>query len=196
MVTVGRIARAHSNRGRVIVDPDTDSVDKRFRPGNELHVRRGGRLVTLLIRDVRFHRHRPILGIEGVESMNDAEALAGAELRIPQETLEPLPAGSYYHHELIGCRVETVTGAVVGTVQAVEGDTGVHRLIVDDGAGEQQVPLVASICVEVDPAAQLITIDPPEGLLGLNAPARARRADGAATRGPVRDAGREDRTEV
>ena len=196
MVTVGRIARAHGNRGRVIVDPDTDFAVERFRPGNALHVRRGGRLVTLLIRDVRFHRQRPILGLEGVETMSDAEALAAAELRIPEETLEPLPAGSYYHHELIGCRVETLSGAIVGTVQAVEGNAGVNRLVVNDGAGEQQVPLVAPICVKVDPAARLITIDPPQGLLGLNAPARVPRADSVAAGRPVRKADREDRTEI
>ena len=29
---------------------------------------------------VRFHQGRPIVALEGVETMNDAEALAGAEL--------------------------------------------------------------------------------------------------------------------
>ena len=35
----------------------------------------------------------------------------------------------------------------------------------DDGAREHLVPLVASICVEVDPARRLIRVDAPEGLL-------------------------------
>ena len=33
---VGRIARAHGNRGQVIVTPDTDFPETRFQPGAEL----------------------------------------------------------------------------------------------------------------------------------------------------------------
>ena len=112
--------------------------------------------------------------------MTEAEQLASAELRVPLETLERLPAGVFYHHELIGCRVETVEGAMVGTVSGVEGDGGVHRLVVDGGLGEILVPLVDAICVRVDLAAAAITIDPPEGLLDLNPPPR--RREGASGR--------------
>ena len=80
----------------------------------------------------------------------------------------------FYHHELTGCRVETVEGGVVGTVSGVEGDGGVNRLVVDAGSGEILVPLVDEICVEIDLAAAVITIDPPEGLLDLNPPPRRR----------------------
>ena len=41
MALVGRIARAHGNRGQVIVDPETDFPEERFRPGAVLHVRKG-----------------------------------------------------------------------------------------------------------------------------------------------------------
>ena len=56
--------------------------------------------------------------------MNDAEALAGLELRVPVERLAALPAGTFYRHDLIGCEVETRDGATVGTVTDVEGDVG------------------------------------------------------------------------
>ena len=42
--------------------------------------------------------------------MNAAEALAGLELRVPVERLAPLPAGTFYRHDLVGCRVETRDG--------------------------------------------------------------------------------------
>ena len=40
MVLVGRIARAHGNRGQVIVDPATDFPEERFKAGSVLHIRR------------------------------------------------------------------------------------------------------------------------------------------------------------
>ena len=174
MVLVGRVARAHGNRGRVIVNPETDFVEDRFRPGNTVYVRHGDRVERLSIRDVRFHQHRPIVAFDEVVTMTEAEQLASAELRVPMETLERLPAGVFYHHELIGCRVETVEGAMVGTVSGVEGDGGVHRLVVDSGSSKILVPLVDAICVRVDLAAATITIDPPDGLLDLNPPPRRR----------------------
>ena len=180
MVLVGRVARAHGNRGRVIVNPESDFVEDRFRPGKAVYVRRGDRVGRLSIRDVRFHRQRPIVAFDEVATMTEAEQLASAELRVPMETLERLPAGVFYHHELTGCRVETVEGAVVGTVRSVEGDGGVQRLVVDSGSAEILVPLVAAICVRIDPVAEVITIDPPEGLLALNPPPR--RREGASRR--------------
>ena len=51
-----------------------------------------------------------MIGIDGVETMNDAEALAGLELRVPVERLAPLPRGTFYRHDLVGCRVETRDG--------------------------------------------------------------------------------------
>ena len=133
MVLIGRVARAHGNRGRVIVNPESDFVEDRFRPGNTVYVRHGDRVDRLLIQDVRFHQHRPIVAFDEVATMTEAEELASAELRVPMETLGPLPAGVFYHHELTGCRVETVEGTTVGSVSGVEGDGGVHRLII---AGE------------------------------------------------------------
>ncbi len=176
MISVGRIARPHGNAGRVVIDPDTDFAEDRFRVGNAVYVRPGGDVERLVLRDVRFHRGRPIVGFHGVSTMSGAEALASADVRMPAESLGRLPAGTFYHHELIGCRVETVAGRTVGVVASVEGGGEAHRLVVDDGSAEVQVPLTAPICVRVDPRERVIVVDPPEGLLELNRSSRARGA--------------------
>ena len=181
MISVGRVARPHGNAGRVVIDPDTDFAEERFRPGNTVHVRRGGDIEPLVVRDVRFHRGRPIVGFDGVSTISAAEALAGADVRVPAASLGRLPDGTFYYHELIGCRVETVEGRTVGTVASIEGGGEAHRLVVENGSTEVQVPLAAPICVRVDPREGIIVLDPPEGLIELN---RSRRA-----RGPMRGAG-------
>src|SRR5690242_5040159 len=121
MAAVGRIARAHGIRGQVIVNLDTDFPEQRFRPGAEVFIERNGTVQPLTLTSVRFHRDRPVVAIAGVETMNDAEALAGQELRVPVERLASLPGGTFYRHDLIGCRVETSAGQLVGTVESVEG---------------------------------------------------------------------------
>src|SRR5438132_8418323 len=80
MAVVGRIARAHGNRGQVIVNLETDFPEERFQAGGDLFIERGGHVERLRLASVRFQHDRPVIGIEGVESMDDAEALAGQEL--------------------------------------------------------------------------------------------------------------------
>ena len=168
LLLVGRVARAHGNRGHVIVNLETDFPAERFRVGEILVVGSDGE--TREIMQVRFHQGRPVIAFKGVETMNDAEALAGAELKVPASTLPPLPADVFYRHDLVGWDVRDIRGAVIGRVTDVEGSLERSRLVIAGARGEIQVPLVAGICIRVDPSAGVIEIDPPEGLLDLNAP--------------------------
>jgi len=168
MAVVGTIARAHGNRGQVIVNPETDFPDQRFQAGAEVFVERAGGVQPLRVVAMRMHKDRPVIAFDGVATMDDAEALAGTELRVPVDRLAALPEATFYHHDLVGCRVETRGGAQVGMVSRVDGATGGSRLIVQGQRGEVQIPLVAHICTAIDVAGKRIVIDPPEGLLDLN----------------------------
>lgn len=168
LVLVGVVARTHGHRGAVIVNPETDFPEERFRAGATVWMRRDGRATPVAIREAWFHQGRPVLTLDGVESMTDAERLRGAELRVPEDALQPLPDGSYYQFQLVGCEVVTVDGEPVGEVRAVEGDAGRQRLVVDAPAGEVLVPFAAPICTSIDVDARRIVIDPPDGLLEVN----------------------------
>lgn len=173
MAVVGRVARPHGIRGQVIVNPETDFPGERFQPGAELFVNRAGRAEPITITTVRFQQQRPVIGLHGIDDMNAAATLAGAELRVPTDRLAILPPDTFYRHDLIGCTVETSDGAVVGLVEDVEGTLGGSRLVVRaKGGTEVLVPLAAEICRVIDPAAKRIVIDPPAGLLELNTKVR------------------------
>jgi len=166
LLVVGRVARAHGNRGHVIVNPETDFPDARFALDRVLLV--GPDQQPRRIVAVRFHQGRPVVGFEGVESIDAAEQLAGAELKMAASEMPPLPEATFYHHDLIGCDVRTRGGEHVGRVIAVEGPMERSQLVVAGGVGEILIPLVAGICVTVDPASHVIVVDPPPGLLELN----------------------------
>ena len=180
MIVVGRIARAHGNRGQVIVNVETDFPERRFQSGRVVYLNADDGPQACRIAAVRFHAGRPVLTLDGVETMSQAETLAEHELRVPAATLLPLPAGTYYQHDLVGCEVTTTTGTVVGTVVAVRGSAGANRLIVRpagrDGTGgglggdadEIEMPLADPICVQIEPKRKMVIVDPPDGLLELN----------------------------
>ena len=168
MATVGRIARTFGLCGEVIVNLETDFPHERFRPGAELFVERGGLVEPVTLTTVRFPIGRPVIGIAGVGTIDQARALAGRELRVPPEALVALPEGTFYWHDLVGCHVETPGGGAVGVVKAVEGTMTGSQLVVQGSSGDVLIPVASEICRTIDVAAKRIVIEPPEGLLDLN----------------------------
>ena len=168
MALVGRVARPHGLRGQVIVNLETDFPEERFRPGAELFVNQSGAVKPLRVAAMRVQQGRPVIALEGIDDIEVAAPLAGAELRVPKEWLTPLPEGTFYHHDLVGCEVRTVDGIRVGVVKDVAATGGGHHLVIGGERGEVLIPLAQEICRAIDPAAKRIVIAPPEGLLELN----------------------------
>jgi 16S rRNA processing protein RimM len=164
LLLIGRIARPHGIRGQVIVNPDTDFMEDRFKVGQVFRVGPADRTVDREIAAIRFHQGRPLVAFAGIETMEEAEELAGAELWLPQSEVAPLPDGTFYRHDLVGCEVRDTAGALVGSVTAVEGTLERSYLVVD---GDVMIPLVEHICLRVDMPARRVTVSPPEGLIEL-----------------------------
>ena len=170
LLLVGRVARPHGIRGQVVVNPESDFVEDRFKGGQTLLIGPAGAAKPYGIREVRFHQGRPIVSLSGVETMNDAEMLAGAEIWLPESAVGPLPDGTFYRHDLVGCEVRDMNGAVLGIVTGVEGSLERSYLVVDE---HMMIPLVGGICEAIDVKARRITVNPPDGLADLNRPSGA-----------------------
>lgn len=170
---VGRVARAHGNKGQVIVNPETDFPGERFVAGQVLIVEHEGRQTEQRIESVRFQQGRPIIALSGVGTMNDAEALAGAELKMPASALPPLPARTFYRHDLVGCEVRTKDGQPIGKVTGIEGTLERSLLVVARQGGEVMVPMVDAIVLSLDLQDRQIVVDPPPGLIDLNVSRRS-----------------------
>lgn len=182
MVLVGRIVKPHGNRGQVLVASESDFAEERFAPGCTLWIQRAGQTTAVVLTSARFHDGRPIVGLAGVESINDAEPFRGCELRVPLDALPTLAPGQFWHHDLVGCRVATVAGVEVGQVIRIDDGAGAPTLVVAPvgTAGELSprgalraddeilVPMVDAICRRIDVAGKLIEIDPMDGLLDIN----------------------------
>ena len=167
MAVVGRVARVQGLRGEVIINPETDFPDARFRPGQEIWVAREGGPQRLRIGAVRFYRERPVVSFAGIDSIDQATTLTGADLRVPVDELARLPAGTFYRHDLVGCRVATSAGVDVGIVTDLEGPIEASRLVVSRGDQQVLIPFVNEICTFVAPTERRIIITPPDGLLDL-----------------------------
>ena len=171
MVTIGRITKAQGRLGEVAVTPMTDVPDGFGRHGRVFLRGEGGTPAPFEVERVRQHKGRPVLKLAGVESIGEAEQLAGQELRVLAEELERLPEDGIYHFELLGCEVWDERGGRLGVVRRVVQTGGTDLLeVLDEKAGwERLVPLCREICLGIDTGRRRIQVRAPEGLLELNA---------------------------
>jgi 16S rRNA processing protein RimM len=167
-IAVARIARTRGNRGEVLADLYTDFPD-RFRLLNEVWlVSDNGPRQRLILEDSWEHKGRKVLKFAGVDSISAAEAYVGCWVEIPANQAMPLPEGTYFDHDLVGCAVEDTHGNKIGIVTEVLRIAGNSQLVVKHLDREFLIPAVESICVRISPSEKQILIDPPEGLMDLS----------------------------
>ncbi len=150
-VTIGIVLRPHGIRGEVVVEPLTDN-ETRFATLEEVRLARPlGADLKLRVVSMFPHKSRLVIQFEGISSIEQAETLRNAELRIPIASLPPLPDGSYYHHELRGLDVRVESGASIGTVSELWETGATPVLMIHDGQGrETLLPLVDAFIIEVN----------------------------------------------
>ena len=113
-----------------------------------------------------FHMGTLVFKFRGVDSISDAEALIGAEVRVPASQRTPLDEDEFFQSDLIGCEVfDAATGSRLGIVTAWEDSGGHGLLVVNDSL---LIPFARAICKEIDTAARRIAVELPEGLKDLN----------------------------
>ena len=167
LVAVARVAKPRGVKGEVACELLTD-FPERFEWLEELvAVFPGGERRRLKLEGHWLHGDRVVVKLEGFDSPEEAAALAGCELAVPESEAVELEEGEFYDWQLQGCRVETIEGREVGTVREVLHTGGEAPVLVirDERERENLVPLAESICVEIDVEAKLIRVDPPDELL-------------------------------
>ena len=168
LITVAQIVKVRGLRGELVADLLTDFPDRFEGLESIIGVTPDGELRSLQIEEHWFHGDRLVLKFAGFDGPEEAKALIGCDLAVPADERVELPQDSFYEWELIGCRVETMSGAVVGHVNQIKRTGGGELLsVVDDAGRDRLVPMVADIVIEIDKEKKLVRIDPPEGLLEL-----------------------------
>jgi 16S rRNA processing protein RimM len=172
-LVVGQISKAHGTKGEVVIWPLTDRPDAVFAEDAELLLgdedgRLGEKRDTLKIESVRPFKKALLVKFAGMEDRGDLDDYLGLYLLAPLAELAPREEGEVFYHELLGLRVETVTGDRVGAVSEVFDTEPTHLLEVkgDDGR-VRLIPFAANIVKQVDVAGGRIVIDPPTGLLEI-----------------------------
>jgi 16S rRNA processing protein RimM len=163
-VLVAIIIKTQGNKGEVAADLFTD-FPGRFQYLNEVHLEKDGRKgPALKLENYWLHKGRVILKFQGIDSIADAQALVGSEVKINRSELMAPTPGSYYQHDLIDCVITNSEGCVLGSVVEVLGNPGNYLLRVRRASGDFLVPFAESYLLKVDIGNKLLVCDLPEGL--------------------------------
>jgi 16S rRNA processing protein RimM len=164
LVELGRVVKRHGIRGEVRVLSHNPESAAMTASASIVLTRDDGTREWRRVLEARRHKQFALLRLEGVATVNDAEALIGCGVAVPREQLPP-PGAAVYHIDLIGCAVRTTSGEALGTVEELI-VTGSNDVCVVRGAGrEVLIPLIADVIVALDPSARTIVVNPLPGLI-------------------------------
>jgi 16S rRNA processing protein RimM len=167
LLPVGRVARAHGVRGRILLVP--------YNEGSQELVR----IASLWLRSQQGEPRRFEVGkaervnlgylvtLQGISDRDAAGALRGQEALVDRAELPAPGEDELYAADLIGMSAVDQAGTERGEVIGLETAGRQELLRLRKGGKESLVPL--SLVREVDEAARKISIDAPEGLFELEA---------------------------
>jgi 16S rRNA processing protein RimM len=189
-VWLARIRRTQGRKGEVFADILTDFPEKfeerkrlwlrterparTARPANVPDADQADDAASREVELVAHWQHKGgiVLHFAGVDSISDAEKLAGLVVAIPRAERAGLGEDEVYIGDLIGCVLVDVAGGppvVVGAIEDVDRTAGPAPLLVVRGLrGEVLVPFAQSYLRRLDVVGQRVEMALPEGLVELN----------------------------
>lgn len=177
-ITLAVVIKTQGRRGEVAVEPHTDVPD-RFQPEMKLWaLAKDGQRREVAVEDLWPHKSFLVLKFHGIETINDAEPLVGAELQLPRSERAELEPGWTYLSDLIGC---TVFDGILelGQIENVQFGAGeAPLLIVRDNDRDKdkkaklpyEIPFAEAFLEKLDLEHKQVRMKLPEGLLDVNAP--------------------------
>jgi 16S rRNA processing protein RimM len=161
---IGKIVKAHGLNGRVKVLSFMQSHDL-LKSLKEVFIRRGSDApVFFSLKSFQIKGNCFYLEMEGIESIDQAEALIGCQALIPARKLPPLPEDEYYWEELIGLEVVTEERRFLGKVERIFPTGGNDVYVCSGGEKEILLPAIADVVQKIDLEKGIMVVRLLEGM--------------------------------
>ncbi|MCL2571139.1 MAG: ribosome maturation factor RimM [Defluviitaleaceae bacterium] len=165
---IGIIVKPQGIRGELRVLPTTDDPN-RFGLLNEVLLRLPkGQETMYKVTSARPHKGLVLVCLEGIGDRNAAEKLVRGVLLVPPEEALPLDKDEYFIRDLVGLKVETEDGQVLGIIEDVF-PTGANDVYIvrDDEGKSFMLPAIKDVVQAVSLEAGTMIVRLIDGLLEL-----------------------------
>ncbi len=169
LIPIAEVNRPRGLVGELVVTVHADDPGRMAELGSVLVPDESGSLEPRAVESVKRLGARAVIKLSGIGSPEQARSFVGKVLYIPREASAAAPEGRYYAYQLEGLEVRTPEGLGLGRIREVLRPGPQSLLVVEGERGEVLIPMVKAIVVKVDLDAGVVTVDPPSGLLDVNA---------------------------
>jgi len=157
LIQLGFVGAPFGVRGWVKLRSHTDPPE-RLLEHRSLMLGRGGVWQTYRIEASGRSGGALTVKLSGVEDRDQAQALRGAEIRVPRSELPPRNDRDFYRADLIGCEVVNLEGTGLGRVQNFM-ETPAQILMVVRGERDILIPAVPQYLRRVDLQSRRVVVD-------------------------------------
>lgn len=162
---IGEIVNTHGIKGEIKVYPLTDNP-KRFEELDWVYLESKGKQEKCKIENVKYIKNLVLIKLEGIDSLEAAEALRGSFLVIDRDRAVKLQKDNYFICDLIGMNILDNSGKSLGKLVNIlhTGSNDVYVAKSDEGK-EILIPALKSVVNEIDLETGFMKVTLPEGLL-------------------------------
>lgn len=159
---VGQIVNTHGLKGDVKIYSYTD-YPERFEEIDYVYDDDGKKY---MLERVKYHKSMPIIKLQTVDSIDDAEKMRGATLYIDEENLRELEEDEYMISDLVGLQAFTESGNPLGEVVNVLQYTANDIYVIHSSDGKEYlVPALKEFVPVIDIENKKMIINEIKGLL-------------------------------
>ena len=163
-VAIGKVQKPRGIEGEVSFYPLTD-FPERFDALTKVVVEKpDGSRSTLGVEGVRSYGKRMAIKFRGIRTPEAVDRYRGSLLLIPRDQVHPLPEDTFYVFQVVGLRVETEDGEVLGQVKDVLSLPANDVYVVDREGKEVLLPAVRDV-MQVDLEGGRVVVRGVEDLL-------------------------------
>lgn len=166
-VTLGKVINVRGLKGELKLYCSSDFSKERYKKGNKVsfyHEERNDRKEFTVVKYSKVGDNDYIM-VEEITDVDQANLYRDYLVQVGVDTLPSLKEGSYYYHNLLGCKVYKEDGTLVGEVVKIE-MYGAQELLRVKGVNKSHlIPFVDRFLKSVDVEEKKIVIIEMVGLI-------------------------------
>jgi 16S rRNA processing protein RimM len=161
---IGKVLKPRGLKGQMRCFSHLEADGLRKSPEEVCLKTPGGGANFYRLREITFVGKYFFLSVEGVDSPEAVQALAGSDVLAPVDVLIPLAEDEYYWRDIIGLDVVTETGQPLGKVKEIFATGSNDVYVCHDGKKEILLPAIEDVILKIDLVEKRIVVHLLEGL--------------------------------
>ena len=165
LVSIGKIGGTHGYKGLLKVLPLTD-FPERFGLLKQVYVGQDKNAELMTVESTTAYKGYFLIKFKGIDNKEAAQELTNQYLKVEEKDIYPLPAGQYYHFQLIGLSVFDENNGYLGILNEVL-ETGANDVYVvrSEQYVEILIPAIKQVISNVDLSENKMLVNLLPGLL-------------------------------